>query len=59
MIAFLSGVGLVDLTGPPTPERPYSCRLYDDEQKKCASGTCDNQTAERLKNECLRDGGTP
>ena len=49
----------MDLTGPPTPEPPHFCRLYDDEQKKCASGTCDNQTAERLKNECLRDGGTP
>ena len=59
MIAFLAGVGLVDLTGPLTPERPYSCRLYDDEQKKCAFGSCDQRVVERLKRECLRDGGTP
>jgi hypothetical protein len=37
MMAFLAGVGLVGQVGPPTPERPYSCRLYDAEQKTCAS----------------------
>jgi hypothetical protein len=38
---------------------PYSCRLLDDEQRKCAFGSCDARTIERLKRECLRDGGTP
>jgi hypothetical protein len=42
------------------PERrPYSCRLLDDEQQKCAFGPCDARTLERLRNECLRDGGRP
>ena len=41
------------------PQRPYSCRLNDDEQKKCALGGWDNRTVERLKDECLRDGGRP
>jgi hypothetical protein len=36
---------------------PYSCRLLYDEQKKCAFGSCDERTVERLRNECLRDGG--
>jgi hypothetical protein len=38
-------------------QRPYSCRLYDDAQRKCAFGSCDARTVERLKHECLRDGG--
>jgi hypothetical protein len=38
---------------------PYSCRLLYDEQKKCAFGSCDKRTVERLRNECLRDGGRP
>jgi hypothetical protein len=40
-------------------DRPYSCRLFDDEQRKCAFGSCDMRTVERLRNECLRDGGRP
>ena len=41
------------------PERrPYSCRLLDDEQRKCAFGSCDARTLSRLRKECLRDGGT-
>jgi hypothetical protein len=40
-------------------QRPYSCRLLDDEQRKCAFGSCDARIIERLKRECLRDGGTP
>jgi hypothetical protein len=40
-------------------QRPYSCRLYDDEQRKCAFGSCDARTVDRLRNECLRDGGRP
>ena len=38
---------------------PYSCRLLYDEQKKCAFGACDGRVIERLKRECLRDGGRP
>jgi hypothetical protein len=38
---------------------PYSCRLYYDEQKKCAFGSCDRRALDRLRNECLRDGGRP
>jgi len=42
------------------PERrPYSCRLLDDEQRKCAFGSCDARTLSRLRKECLRDGGGP
>jgi hypothetical protein len=41
------------------PQEPYSCRLFADEQKKCAFGSCDPRTLERLKKECLRDGGRP
>ena len=40
-------------------EPPYSGRLYYDEQKKCAFASCDARTVERLKRECLRDGGRP
>jgi hypothetical protein len=40
-------------------EPPYSCRLLYDEQKKCAFGSCDTRVLERLRNECLRDGGRP
>ena len=29
----------------PQPERPYSCRLFDDEQRKCAFGSCDAPTS--------------
>ena len=39
-------------------QRPFSCRLLSDEQRKCASGSCDARTVERLKRECLRDGGS-
>jgi hypothetical protein len=41
------------------PREPYSCRLFADEQRKCAFGSCDRRTVERLRNECLRDGGRP
>ena len=40
-------------------QRPYSCRLYDDAQRQCAFGACDRRAIERLRNECLRDGGRP
>ena len=44
---------------PPEQSRPYSCRLLDDEQRKCAFGSCDARATERLRKECLRDGGRP
>jgi hypothetical protein len=31
--------------------------LTDDEQRKCAFGSCDKRVVERLTRECLRDGG--
>lgn len=40
-------------------EPPYSCRLLYAEQKKCAFGSCDKRTLERLRDECLRAGGRP
>jgi hypothetical protein len=47
-----------DTSGVP-PREPYSCRLFADEQRKCAFGSCDPRPLERLKRECLRDGGRP
>lgn len=47
------------LAAEQTAAPPYSCRLYYDEQKKCAFGSCDQRTLDRLKKECLRDGGRP
>ena len=45
---------------PPEPRGPYSCRLLYDEQRKCAfNPKCDQRVVERLKRECLRDGGRP
>ena len=44
---------------PPAPREPYSCRLLYDEQRKCAFGSYDKRTVERLSRECLRDGGRP
>ena len=38
---------------------PYSCRQLYEEQKKCGFGSCDARVTERLKRECLRDGGRP
>jgi hypothetical protein len=42
------------------PERPYSCRLLDDEERKCTFDPhCDRRVIERLVKECRRDGGRP
>jgi hypothetical protein len=42
------------------PPAPYSCRLLNDEQRKCAfDPRCDKRVVERLTKECLRDGGRP
>ena len=38
------------LTLAAEPEkRPYSCRLFDDERRKSAFGSCDRQMVERLR----------
>ena len=45
------------------PQRPYSCRMFDEAQKKCAAnsfGPCYVQhEVDRLRKECIRDGGRP
>jgi hypothetical protein len=41
------------------PQRPYSCRLLDDAQRQCAFSQCDPHLLDRLRKECLRDGGRP
>jgi hypothetical protein len=39
-------------------ERPYSCRLLDDEERRCSFDPhCDRLVIERLVKECRRDGG--
>jgi hypothetical protein len=41
-----------------TTTAPYSCRLLDDEQRKCAFGSCDARTIKRLKaSACATAGG--
>jgi hypothetical protein len=49
---------------PPTysqtpPREPYSCRLFADAQRQCAFGNCDERRQQRLRRECVRDGGRP
>jgi hypothetical protein len=55
----LALVASVPVIAAEPPQRPYSCRLLDDEQRKCAFGPCDARTLDRLRKECLRDGGRP
>jgi isopenicillin N synthase-like dioxygenase len=45
--------------GPFTDFQYKLRKLYYDEQRKCAFGSCDARTLQRLKDECLRDGGRP
>jgi len=40
-------------------QRPYSCRLLDDSERKCAFGACDQREIDRLRKGCQRDGGRP
>jgi hypothetical protein len=41
-------------------EAPYSCRLLYAEQSKCSmEAKCDQRVLDRLRRECLRDGGRP
>jgi hypothetical protein len=55
----LGGAPLPTGAADQAPDRPYSCRLLDDAQRKCAFGQCDQREIDRLKRECLRDGGRP
>jgi hypothetical protein len=42
---------------PSHKHDPYSCRLLDDEMRKCSFDPhCDRRVVERLRQECLRDG---
>ena len=52
-------VAITSIRAEEARREPYSCRLHQDEQKKCAFGSCDARTVERLKRECLRDVGRP
>jgi hypothetical protein len=41
----------------PPEQRLYSCRLLDDEQRKCAYAARDKRTVERLRaNDCVTAG---
>jgi hypothetical protein len=63
--AILAGVALA-LIAAVSPARaaqqhlpPISRRRLHDEQKKCAFRACDRRVVERLRRECLHDGGRP
>jgi hypothetical protein len=54
------GVGSGDIVlTAAEPQRPYSCRQFDDARRQCAFGQCDQRLLQRLEKECLRDGGRP
>jgi hypothetical protein len=59
LILAIALVAALPATAAEPLQRPYSCRLLDDEQRKCAFGPCDARTLDRLRKECLRDGGRP
>jgi hypothetical protein len=43
--------GVGDADDPP--QRPYSCKLLDDAERKCAFGQCDAREIDRLRRECF------
>lgn len=59
LIAALVGSDPAEAQNQAPPQRPYSCRLYDDARRQCAFGNCDQRRIDRLERECLRDGGRP
>ena len=59
MLALTSTFPALAAPTAPQEDRPYSCRLLDEAQRRCAFGACDKREIERLKKECLRDGGRP
>ena len=54
----LALMGAVPATAAEPEHQPY-CRLLGNEQRKCSFGSCDARTLNRLRKECLRDGGRP
>jgi len=54
---------LLVLTAGAAVAEPYSCQLYREAAKKCAYNTIGKcyveAEMERLRKECLRDGGNP
>jgi len=58
VILALALVAAVPATAAEPEHQPYSCRPLDDDQRKCSFGSCDARTLNRLRKECLRDGGT-
>ena len=58
-ILLLPATPAPSLAAETPPQRPYSCRLYDDEQRKCAYGSCDHRVLDRLRKECVLAGGRP
>lgn len=57
-LGVLLGV-LVAHPAASAPRDPYSCRLFWDAQRQCAFGSCDDRRLQRLRRECIRDGGRP
>ena len=57
------GLALVILSPALADERPYSCRMYDEAVRKCAANTIGQcyvrHEVDRLRQQCLRDGGRP
>jgi len=41
--------------GAEPQQRPYSCRVLAEEQRKCTVGPCNKRAIERLGKECRRD----
>jgi hypothetical protein len=59
VVLFAAALHFIASAHGAEPQRPYSCRLLDDAQRQCAFGGCDARLLERLRRECLRDGGRP
>jgi hypothetical protein len=59
-LLLLAVLAIQPVQAQPQSERPYSCRLLDDEERKCSfDPRCDRQVIERLVKECRHDGGRP
>ena len=58
-LALVAMARVAQAADQPPREPPYSCRLLYDEQRKAAFGGGDKRVIERLRRECLRDGGRP
>jgi hypothetical protein len=60
LIALLGGMALLSQVGHA---EPYSCQMYREAARKCAANTIGKcyveAEMERLRKQCLRDGGNP